>query len=883
MISKKEMILSYMEDFTNNASNDFEGFTTQHISDHFGMLRANVSTILNGLVKDGVVEKTKTRPVMYRILQNKSLVSQTSCFDRLIGYDRSLKNCVKLAKAAILYPENSMNTLIIGEKGSGKSYLSYLMYQFAIEQQVIKEDAPYIKFNCEYYLNREDELISQLYGNADTSEKGVLEQASNGVLFIDHVDKLSPKAKRLLTDYVENEKPAQMILVCAVDERDDLEANNIFNHKFPIRIEIPSLAQRSKEERFELIEYFFRNEAEKMKKPIKINSELFRCFLLYYTQENVKQLKVDIKIGCANAYVREINSDAKELHVYINDCYPYVRKGFMFYKENRKEIEALIPDNYTYTFTKDESRIETSAYAKLQTQNTIYDVIEQKVEELRERNIKEEDILTILSADIESDLFNVKNKINDSPLDISLFTRIVSEDIIVFVDNLLKDASVTFKKAYPSSTFYGLCLHLHAFLKKDQYEQNLTNEKIVEIVDKYKPEYSFCMKYANQFERDFKIRLPIDEVVFMTIFLCEDKENETEASKAPLLVVMHGTIASAIKKTVASIYHSDYIYSYDLLLDKDMKEAYEELKNLCKVINTSRGLLIVYDMGSIRTMCESIVSELSINAKMIEVPITAMMLDCAIKLSTNISVEAVYNDMMSSSFGVFGSLKNLYEREEIEHKKLIITLCRTGEESAKQIQQYLEQNLLLEQIDVIPIAESDQRRLIKSFNQLLQDHQILCIVGTYDPKMFDIPFISIATLFDTPVDKLPMLLSLKETDLPQSFDYTVMYEYLSEQLPELDIKALKRCLPQAISAIKRSTPLFTINEEVGLFMHIACSIPRIKANRELPLNVYKDSIISKNKRLYHKLKDILEPVESEMGVLFNDDEIATIIEIIKQL
>ena len=98
----------------------------------------------------------------------------------------------------------------------------------------------------------------------------------------------------------------------------------------------------------ELVEFFFKNEVKKMKKPIKINSELFRCFLLYYCQGNTKQLKNDIKIGCANAYVREINSGFSTLHVYLNDCHPYIRKGFLFYKENREKIEALIPEVIAY-------------------------------------------------------------------------------------------------------------------------------------------------------------------------------------------------------------------------------------------------------------------------------------------------------------------------------------------------------------------------------------------------------------------------------------------------------------------------------------------------------------------------------------------------------
>ena len=63
-------------------------------------------------------------------------------------------------------------------------------------------------------------------------------------------------------------------------------------------------------------------------------------------------------------------------------------------------------------------------------------------------------------------------------------------------------------------------------------------------------------------------------------------------------------------------------------------------------------------------------------------------------------------------------------------------------------------------------------------------------------------------------------------------------------------------------------------------MHIACSISRIKMDEPIPTNFHKNSVIIKHKRLYHELKDILKPLENSMMVEFNDDEMATIIEIL---
>lgn len=882
MKSKREIILSYMEDVIGKRGDSFKGFTTKDLSEQLQMQRTNVSAILNELVKDNKVSKHLGRPVYYKLVKNsiKSTIS-ISTFQELIGYDCSLKNCVQLAKASIMYPEDSINTIIIGENGSGKSYFAYLMYEFAKEQNIISQNAPFIKFNCNYYVNSEEDLLMQLYGINGSFENSAFYHAQNGVLFIDHIDLLTPKAKRLLFDLIDEKKDKNIILICATDEQSQRVSMEVFHSKFPIHIELPSLRERSLEERLELVERFFMDEAEKVKKEIKINSELLRCFLLYNCQGNVKQLRNDVKVGCANAYVREISKNSNTLHVFIHDCHSYIRKGFIFYKENRDKIESLIPENYTYTFTPNGSKKKEESRVKVDNQNTIYDVIEQKVKELRKREIREEDIMTIVSADVESDLMSVKHQLDRSKLDRQVLIKIVDSRIIDLVDNFLKEASLKFNKVYPTSTFYGICLHLSACLKRNNFTQSLSNEKIMEIVEKYKQEYSFSMNFASKVEKELDIRLPIDEVIFITIFLCENQiQNRNNYNRPSILVVMHGSIASSIANTVNKIYREQKVYSYDLLLDKDMNEAYEELKNLCKAIDNGAGILIIYDMGSVRIMCESIIQEAGLYAKMLEVPITVMTLDCAIKLSTTETVDSVYEDILKNGFGSFGTLKSEYKRLEKDNNKIIITLCRTGEGSALQIKQYLEKNLELDGVNVVALAVGDTRQLIREINYRKEEYKILCVVGTYDPKLHDIPFISIAKLFDTPVDKLPMLLALKDMELSNAFDYSAMYDYLEEQLPAVDIQKLKRHLPRALQKIKKYVSDFTINEEVGLFMHIACSISRIKMDEPIPTNFHKNSVIIKHKRLYHELKDILKPLENSMMVEFNDDEMATIIEIL---
>ena len=113
MRTNKEMVVMYMQDMTIKKGEDFKGFTTQELSADLNIL------------KEGKKEE-----------------KHLSCFSKLIGVNGSLKNAVQLAKAAILYPEDAMSTLIVGDQGTGKTLLTIIWYPFfkIYEKQCIEKE-----------------------------------------------------------------------------------------------------------------------------------------------------------------------------------------------------------------------------------------------------------------------------------------------------------------------------------------------------------------------------------------------------------------------------------------------------------------------------------------------------------------------------------------------------------------------------------------------------------------------------------------------------------------------------------------------------------------------------------------------------------------------
>lgn len=892
MKNKKDLLYEYIaKQSMENNDREVRRFTTQELSEQLSMQRSNLSTLLNDLVEEGKLEKLNGRPVLYQLPQaDGQSHREDSCFQDVIGADGSMKHMVQLAKAAILYPEHSLNTLIVGPKGSGKSHMAALMASFARANGVIREDAPVVKFNCHYYEDEEEEIYRQLFGGRRFEESAFF-KAQGGILCIDHIELLPGRARDELFEVMESgrEELQDLILICAIDDSVKKSMLEAFASRFSIRIDMPSLQNRPLEERLELVQQQFEKEAGKVKKGIHLDAELLRCLLVYRCDGNINQLQADIRLGCANAYVRSFNQRGDELYVGLNDFSPQVRKGLLYYKNRHEELDKLIPQNYSYTFTaaamEKKERQELIIPAKHENEynhESMYERIDRKAAELRSRGIAEDDIMTIINADLEYDMKDMMHQLNDGSVSRESLAKVVDRKIIDMVERFLQEASAHFGRVYPESVFYGLCLHVSSTLRHPNRIQHLPNERIMDTVEKNREEYAFSMKFAAEIEKNYSVHLSIDEVVFITMFISETGAYQGDGARASILIAMHGnSTASSMAEVVNSLVKCGNVYAFDMPLEIEMQQAYEELKIKLQEIDNGGGVLLIYDMGSIKTMSDMIAKETGIEIRVIGLPATLLAMEGSRKAAAMGSLDELYDSVLEDYQSTYISLAESYRRHV--NPKIIITLCMSGQGGAVQMKNYLEKHLTLDEVDVLPFATSDKKYLLEEVNRLKQDHEILYVIGTYDPGLHGIPYISISQLFETPVDKLDMLLSLKNVRLSTTLDYDIVYESLEENMPELDVRLLRSHLPAAMEKIRKLIRGFTKDQELGLFMHIASAVYHRILNHDIPENANRDAILSRNKRLYNDVKDILKPLERAFEIRFNDDEISYMISIIRQL
>ena len=881
MKSKKETVYDFIKQSTDSGK-PLEGVSTQYLARRLEMQRSNVSSILNELVKEGAIEKTDGRPVLYRIPSVSAAGTEKSCFSELIGNAGSLKGAVQLAKAAILYPGYSLPVLITGPEGSGKREFAKLISRFAQESNVTEQNPPFITFNCSLYAEKQQKAGLELFGISSSKEEDALsclQRANGGILFIDRLEYLDADTRIRIMDLSKNIVKHDIILICSIGEEGNHSLIEMCSISFPVRIQLTPLEMRPLQERFGLICRFFTNEAMRCGRTLSISYEIMTCLLLYQCRQNISQLKNDMKLGCATAYARDYQRKNTQLELLLSDFPFYVRSGYLELKGKREDLKKTIRDGYTYLFTPNEE-IKTRYQRSTPKPTNIYEWIDKRTGELKNRGLEAVEINTLISIDIEHEFQEYSRGLGSHIINREQLALMTTPRLIELVTEFINGAVQKFDRIYSQSLFYGLCLHLDSALKHSNRSRKLNGSQILETAESHKREYAYCTNFIARLEQEFNLSLPVDEAVFLTMFLCKGGELP-DTPKPVLLIIMHGSHGAASLSEVVSSLSGTQVWAYDIPLEQALNVTYEGLRSLILKINQGKGVFALYDMGSVSQLLDMLEQETGIPVQGIEIPITALALDISRKLLLNSDMEETAS----------WAIQN-YHADRKNRKKggdVIITLCMSGEGGAILVKTYLEKTLKTSCPEIIPLAISRKKELLLEIDELRRHCRILCIISSYDPQIVGISYIPISEVLECSESDLPARLNLTpESAFPPegsltTNDYDVIFDHLKEQSTQIDINRLKPKLLKAINHMETaSVNGMTKDIKIGLLVHIFCCIQHLTEGKELPVNIYAPEIIERNPELYQAVKESMQDIERTFGITFSDMENANVISIIKR-
>lgn len=695
---KKEQVLEFITEYSSDLIHDeFPKITTRFLSEKLKMQRTNISSILNQLVNEGKLVKYNGRPVLYQ-LADENTSGNGDVFEQLVGYDSSLKEAIASAKAAVLYPEGNPTILITAKHGSGVSHFAKTVFRFAQASGKLKTRAPWILWDCKTLFNDQDKFQEIFLG--DHEKEGILKKASGGMLILENIDVVSERNLDWLLAFLRGEKiqgqdewPWQKDYHCITIFSTMKDTNemmlNLLRGQMDFRISLPSLEERSIEERFLILQKFFKEEAKAMDRMIEVDTSILHALLLYEVTDDIKGLKNDIHTGCANSYVRSYNTEKKTIVLLMSDFPNYVRKGIMYYRSYKNEIDEMIKNGCKYTFYKNQMLRDNKTAKK-----DIYQSIDARKRDLERHALTEEEINMAVSNQLESEFEEYFEQLCERVDSIDTLNKMVSEKLISLTRKFLLKAAEQLSCEFSKEIFCGICLHVNSCLIKVSKKQRISNEEIARLLLKYPMHYELVKEFQVELGKEFNVKLNVDDLIFLLMFLLEAKKDVNE-SKVVTLIAMHGSHAASSIAAVVNVLSDDSnVQAFDMDLDKNVRIVYEELKEKIIKIDQGKGILLIYDMGSIHTMAESIAQETKIAIRCVEVPITLVGIAGSSKAAEMKTLDEVADYLQDNFSGLqYFRAKPMPEmKPEIEKNEEIIEQMMeesSQEESINEVFEYL--------------------------------------------------------------------------------------------------------------------------------------------------------------------------------------------------
>lgn len=873
-----------------------KGVSAIDLSNYMKLDRANISRYLNQLCKNNLIEKINGRPVLYQSIKKEQKVVTTNSLDVMIGAKLSLQVPIQQAKAAILYPPRGLHTLILGETGVGKSMFAELMYQFAKESHMLAEDAPFIRFNCADYADNPQLVITQIFGvkkgaysGADSDREGLLKKADKGMFFFDEIHRLSPQGQEMLFTYIdkgffrplgETDKIVHVAvqIIAATTEDPNSHLLKTFTRRIPMTVNLPSLRELSLKERYYLVEAFIRCEAKRLGKDVYINKDALISFLLYDCPNNTGQLKSDIQLSCAKAFLNFKAQSRNYILIEQAELHQRVKYGLMKMQEHRGELNKLFKkkeDILVFSYTDDwrASNIadEIEDYKKGEY---FYDIIEEKLERLKQQGLTEKEINEIVNIDIER---HFKKYISDLPGKFRKeeIAKVVDIEIVNLVEKILLLAQERLHKEFEEKVYYGLALHLSKSIERIRHGNKIYHPNLEWIRQQYSEEFLVAMEITKMIDVQMNIEMPLDEIGYITMFLAsnpyEIKAGET--SKVGVLVIMHGhATASSMCQVANSLIGDEYAQWLDMPLNMKVEKMYAVAKGKILEMDAGKGIILLVDMGSLNNFADMLTEETGIKVRSIDMVSTPIVIEACRKAMTGIELDRIYQSCQDA-----GRYRMQANPDKKNHNKfLIITACFTGEGAAERLKEIIQNHLENKStVDVMSLNILDHNDFLGKVQMLNQEYQIIAIVGTINIVIENIPYFSaLDILSGDAMDKIKELICWEQ-------DYLKIKNSLSSYVKSINGEEIVEDIRQVMRDIEQGLNIGVSQDvKIGITLHISFMIDALKIGERQIVFENLEAYRSVHNREFILIAQALQPLEKNYQIKILEDELAYIVRMV---
>lgn len=907
------------------------GFCAEEIGNKLGIKRNTASAELNKLFNEGHLIKIKGKPVRFidkRFIEKLFNISlkpldkslEISCFDeiisinniqynndsdreddifaKLIGYNSSLFAQIEQAKASILYP-GGLDTLITGPSGVGKTYFAELMYEYAKFRNIIDKEKAFVCFNCAEYADNPQLLVSHLFGHvkgaftgADDDKEGIVEKANNGILFLDEIHRLPEEGQEMLFYLMDKgiyrkmgetkeDRNAKVRIIGATTKDPEYTFLKTFLRRIPIIIRIPPLDERPLEEKYQLIITFFTDEAERIGKKIILKRDAVKTLLETKFDGNIGELRGEIQFICARGFIKSIQKNIDNI---VIDNRSFMGKAKYYKYASNAEIDLILKilkfeDEIVVSPIKNKKKLRDSNFAE----KTIYDVLENNYNSLLKNGHTQKDALnnlTVILNDYFKDLLIKFKNIDENEINP---LRIIPNNIYNITNDFLVLAENELQERYGKDILLSLSLHIQSFIERSKMYKPINNPNLENIKTNYPKEFMLSVNFVKQISELMDIEYSEDEAGFVAMFLNAASKNiRSEAVNNTLIILLsHGLgVATSTEKLINQLMGDTIIEGIDMPIDMSSQELLGNVIKLIDKYGNIEKLLLMVDMGSLSELAEKIWIHYD---KKIEVGIitgvnTLILLDVSRKVYfAKMSMDKIIEEVNYSDY-----LKVGYYPLIQSNKKRIITSCLTGIGTAIKIKEMLE-DIIHKNLDIDLTIDAIEYNSLKESRSL---ENVICIVGTFNPNINNIPFIPLEDfLSGKAIDIINEMFKKNDMEtieggifkdsIIRKISMDLLIDYLTFLNPS---KTIEICT-QFLEKIEWTLNIkFDNSISLRFIIHTACMIERIIANEGI-MSTFSE-YFDVNSKEYKAISKNINIIEDNFGKEVPDTEISFLYEIL---
>ena len=881
-----------------------EGITTQQLAERLEISRPNVSSDLNQLIRDGSVSKTNGRPVCYFFRDEKNLVEHSKInhpqdpFSYLIGYKGSLKKQVSQAKAAVIYPPNGLHTLLTGDTGVGKSLFASLMYNYAIFEGRLAKDAPFIIFNCADYASNPQLLVSHIFGYAKgaftgaTKEKmGLISEANEGMLFLDEVHRLPPEGQEMIFYFMDTgtygllgetkrQREAKIFLLCATTEDPNSALLSTFLRRIPIKINLPTLANRTPEDQIELLRFSLELEARKINRKLSMDLDSAKAIIGSSFSGNVGKLKSTIQSVCAQFFM-ENKQHEEHLSITFEALSSDIKIGIFNLPRDNVYLAGLqqaMGDQITIAPDDPDSVLELRPDIDINKHDTpfqVYDFIDDKIEFMLEQNFSDNDINRFITTEINNYIacrlpFS-RNQIDHG----------IDPDTMAFCQSIKAELELQLNKKFSEGFLVSLGYNLdHLIKNKNQSRTNIWARRYQ--VNKLE-EYQSALTVKKRLNHVFNVLISNDEVAYLTILLASLVLRERE-KQLHVIVATHGEkIATNMVDIAKTLLAENNISAVDMPLDIRPNKAIEQIKQKINATVNTKGILLLVDMGSLLQAGEIISQDCHIAIRTLDMVSTPLVIEA---LRRTVLLDANLDDIYFGLQHFRGYGANNRQVLSTGGKPLaVLAICSSGEGIAKKLQLFLRSvldEMNRKDIQVITLAVDE---MLGNIHHLMTEYQLLLSVGVIDPDI-DIPHIPLSQFFSPQGELTFQTIVGGNFPVASTADNPVTLTKLSEQYLEEFLVFLnpKKVVPIVMSFIHQLKEQRHFDQFgtglLNICVHICLALERSLRNETINYNKQnrEQYLLSPAFSVYQLVNVDLE---KKLGIKLSEDELLYIMDMLE--